>query len=247
MSDGAWIMPDWPAPQSVVAGTTLRAGGVSKGPFLSLNLGAHVGDDAGAVEENRRRFRELCQLPAEPAWLRQVHGTTVVVDPPADSAVVADAMVSRRTATVCAVLTADCLPVLFAAADGSEVAAAHAGWRGLCAGVLEATIASLSAEPQSLLAWLGPAISQAEFEVGPEVRERFLAQGQGAAAAFVGNERGRWQADLYALARLRLQHAGVTRVYGGGWCTHAEPAAFFSHRRDGGCGRMATFIFRKNA
>lgn len=247
MTGADWIRADWPAPQSVIAGTTLRGGGVSTGQYTALNLGAQVDDEPGAVEENRRRFRKLCQLPAEPVWLRQIHGTTVVADPPAATPAEADAIVSRRAETVCAVLTADCLPVLLAAADGSEVAAAHAGWRGLCAGVLEETVARLSAKPQSLLAWLGPAISQAAFEVGPEVRAKFLARDQAAAGSFVSNERGRWQADLYELARLRLQQAGVTRVYGGDRCTFAEPACFFSYRRDGPCGRMATFIFRKSA
>ncbi|GMR17472.1 MAG: peptidoglycan editing factor PgeF [Gammaproteobacteria bacterium] len=239
-----WIRADWPLADTVVAGTTLRNGGISSGCYASLNLGAGVGDLGHAVEENRRRWRELCQLPAAPAWLRQVHGTRVVTDP-ATAGCAADAIVSRRAGVVCAVLSADCLPVLFAAADGSEVAAAHAGWRGLCAGVLEATIASMAARP--LLAWFGPAISGAAFEVGPEVRSQFLAHDPQAADCFTANERGRWQADLCELARMRLRQAGVTRVFGGDRCTVAEPEAFFSYRRDGECGRMATFIFRKVA
>lgn len=239
-----WIAPEWPAPPGIVAGCSVRHGGISQGNYASLNLGAHVADDDAAVLENRRRFRLKCGLPAEPRWLSQVHGTTVAVDPPVDSLTTADAAYTRETAVVCAVLTADCLPVLFVSADGSELAVAHAGWRGLNAGVLEATVDEFSSLPANLLAWLGPAISQAAFEVGGEVRDAFLKDDAAATKCFVANQRGRWQADLYALARQRLARAGITQVFGGDFCTYADSGRFFSYRRDGECGRMASFIFR---
>lgn len=244
MSAVRWLEADWPAPPGVVAGTTLRDGGKSRGPYASLNLGAHVGDDQNAVRANRRRFVEACGLPAEPPWLSQVHGTRVVRADSAAPAPAADAIVGNRPGAVCAVLTADCLPVVLASVNGEEIAAAHAGWRGLSAGVLEATVAALGTPAPNLLAWLGPAISQAAFEVGDEVREVFVLDDSRAAAHFRQNERGRWQADLYGLARLRLERCGVTRVFGGSRCTFGEPGAFFSYRRDGRCGRMATFVCR---
>lgn len=239
-----WIAADWPAPPGIIAGCSVRHGGVSQGNYASLNLGAHVADDDAAVLENRRRFRLQCGLPAEPRWLSQVHGTTVAVDPLVDSPTTADAAFTRESAVVCAALTADCLPVLFVSADGSELAVAHAGWRGLSTGVLEATVGQFSSPPSDLLAWFGPAISQAAFEVGGEVRDAFLKDDAAAAACFVANQRGRWQADLYALARQRLALAGITQVFGGDLCTYADSARFFSYRRDGDCGRMASFIFR---
>jgi YfiH family protein len=243
-ADERWIPADWPVADGVVAGTTLRLGGVSKGRYSSLNLGAYTDDDVHAVSENRSRFRSLCELPSEPRWLRQVHGNKVLIEPPAGKPPQADAAVTRKSGVVCAVLTADCLPVIFAAADGSELAVAHAGWRGLAGGVLEATVHAMSTEPAEILAWLGPAISQANFEVGAEVREKFLAHDADAAACFAANERGRWQADLYGLARMRLGGASVEQVSGGEYCTFAEPERFFSYRRDGACGRMASFVFR---
>ena len=238
-----WLRADWDAPVGVVAGCTFRTGGVSAGSYATLNLGDHVGDDPAAVARNRRLFRRLCDLPAEPAWLSQVHGTRVAVDPV--SGTEADAAVTARPATVCVVMVADCLPVLFSSDDGSEVGAAHAGWRGLAGGVLETTIGAFGTPPGRLSAWLGPAISQAAFEVGPEVREAFVDEDPGAAAAFVPNAAGRWQADLYALARRRLDAAGVSRVFGGGLCTSSDPERFFSYRRDGQCGRLAAFVFRR--
>lgn len=237
-----WLPADWPSPAGIVAGCTLRTGGVSRGTYRSLNLGDHVDDDPVAVAENRRRFVAGLDLPAEPAWLTQVHGNTLRVDPKVGEE--GDACYTRRADAVCAVLVADCLPVLFAAGDGSEVAAAHAGWRGLAAGVIEATLARFDSPPDNILAWLGPAISQAAFEVGDEVHEAFLRQDEGAGACFRMNDRGRWQADLYGLARRRLAGAGVRQVYGGGACTYGEADHFFSYRRDGQCGRMAAFIYR---
>lgn len=241
------ILPDWPGPAGVSAAFTLRSGGVSRPPFDSFNVAAHVGDEPRAVAENRAALRARLELPAEPEWLEQVHGhRTVALDTPGslDSLGPADAAVSRTPGRVCAIQVADCMPVLFAAADGSAVGAAHAGWRGLASGVLEATVRAMGIPPPRLLAWLGPAIGQANFEVGGDVRDAFLAADPGAAAAFTANTRGRWQCDLYGLARGRLAALGVTFVYGGGWCTYADPGRFFSYRRDGQCGRMAALIWR---
>ena len=251
------LTPEWPALAAVHAAFTLRSGGVSASPFDSLNVGAHVGDEAAAVAENRRRVRTRLALPEEPAWLEQVHGVEVVdldatapaVGPtrhaPAAGMPAADAVVSRRAGRVCVVQVADCLPVLLAARDGCAVAAAHAGWRGLAAGVLEATVKRLAVEPRDLLAWLGPAIGAAHFEVGAEVRQAFLAQDAAAADAFAVNTRGRWQCDLAGLARRRLDGLGIGAVFGGRWCTYGDASRFFSYRRDGRCGRMAALIWRE--
>lgn len=240
-----WLRADWPAPAGIVAGTTYRYGGVSDGPWRSFNLGAHVGDSSTAVRENRRLFRERYGLPDDPRWLQQVHGVTVVADPAAGATPEADAAVTHADGLVCAVLTADCLPVALTTRDGGALGLAHAGWRGLAAGVLERTVAALDAPPGDVLAWLGPAISQPSFEVGDEVRNQFMARDETAAACFAQNAVGRWQADLYGLARQRLAAVGVSDVHGGGRCTFGEPEAFFSYRRDGQCGRMATFIYRR--
>ncbi len=243
----SWIPADWPAPAGVHAGATTREGGTSTGVYASLNLGTHVGDAPAAVEENRARLRRLLRLPGEPAWLEQVHGTRVVdlardrADAPADAAVCA------VPGTVCAVLTADCLPVVLCSRDGQAVGVAHAGWRGLAAGVVEATVAALTrvgAPPADLLAWIGPCIGPGAYEVGDEVREAFTASDPEAAVAFSANARGRWQADLPALARLRLARVGVMRVYGGQLCTASDATRFYSHRRDGRCGRLATLVWR---
>lgn len=239
-----WLAADWPVPPTVRAGTTLRRGGVSKGPYASLNLGAHVGDDPTAVAENRRRLKSACYFPADPQWLDQVHGSTVIELPHDDQRPRADAAFTERAGVVCAVLTADCLPVVFARLNGSAVGVAHAGWRGLCGGVLEALALALG-RPSDLVAWLGPAISRTAFEVGPEVRQAFIDHDAAADTCFARNAAGRWQADLYALARQRLHAIGLTEVYGGGRCTYTEEEHFFSYRRDGQCGRMATFIWRE--
>jgi polyphenol oxidase len=241
------LIPAWPAPPAVRAAFTLRAGGVSAQPYEWLNLGTHVGDAPAAVAENRRRVRAALRLPAEPAWLAQVHGAGVVEgsDAAATTAPTADGIVVRAAGMVAAVQVADCLPVLFAARDGSVVAAAHAGWRGLAAGVLGATVARTGVPAGQLLAWLGPAIGPAHFEVGAEVRAAFLAHDACAAVAFAPNARGRWQCDLNLLARQRLQAAGVGAVFGGDWCTYADRERFFSYRRDGQCGRMAALIWHE--
>ena len=238
-----FLEPRWPAPRAVRAAVTLRGGGVSRGPYASLNLGAHVGDVAAAVAENRRRLRAQLSLPADPEWVEQVHGVDVLDLEQYAPGRVADAVLARRAGQVCAVQVADCMPVLFTARTGNGVAAAHAGWRGLAAGVLEATVAALGVEPQQLLAWLGPAIGPRHFEVGDEVRAAFLAHDARAAAAFTPNDRGRWLCDLGALARARLAALGIGAVYGGEWCTFTDATRFFSYRRDGRCGRMAALIW----
>ena len=236
-----WVIPHWPAPAGVRAYTTTRAGGVSAGAYAALNLAAHVGDDPAAVEENRRRLRT--QLPAEPLWLSQVHGTTVVRAEDAVEGVAADAAFTRRAGRVCAVLTADCLPVLLCNDAGTVVGAAHAGWRGLAGGVVEAAVRATNEPPVRLLAWLGPAIGPQAFEVGAEVRAAFLAHSPEAAAAFAVKENGKWLADLYRLAELRLHGLGVERVFGGGFCTFNEAERFYSYRREKTTGRMASLIW----
>ncbi|HEY0683875.1 MAG TPA: peptidoglycan editing factor PgeF [Steroidobacter sp.] len=239
-----WITPDWPAPPPVKAAATLRTGGVSEGPFSSLNLGSHVGDDPAAVAENRRLLRAALALPAEPAWLNQVHGTDVVDAAQVAAAVPnADASFARSAGAVCVVMTADCLPVLFCDREGTRVGAAHAGWRGLAGGVLGATIEALDVPSGQLMAWLGPAIEQDAFEVGDEVREQFLKLDTGNAAAFQTNARGRWQADLYQLARNELARLGVAAVYGGGFQCFADSKRFFSYRRESRTGRMGTLVW----
>ncbi|UZE17152.1 peptidoglycan editing factor PgeF [Pseudomonas sp. B21-054] len=238
MSD--WLIPDWPAPARVKACVTTREGGVSLSPFDSLNLGDHVGDDPSAVAENRRRLTE--HFAITPAWLQQVHGIAVVEADPTQVAT-ADASWTTTPGIACAAMTADCLPVLFCNRAGTRVAAAHAGWRGLANGVLEATLDSLEDPADEILAWLGPAIGPQAFEVGPEVREAFIAQLPQAAQAFVPSRNaGKFLADIYALARLRLAARGVTTVYGGGLCTVTDPR-FFSYRRAARTGRFASLIW----
>jgi YfiH family protein len=243
LSDAARLDADWPAPPGVVAFTTLRHGaGVSQPPFDSFNLGSRAGDEPDAVTGNRAHLRASFGLPGAPRWLRQVHGTTVAVEPGEDEPE-ADAAVTRTPGTVLAILTADCLPVVFAADDGSGIAAAHAGWRGLAAGVLEATVSAMDAPPARILAWLGPAAGAQAYEVGDDVRDAFVARDPDAARAFVATRPGHWHVDLYALARQRLAACGVERVHGGGLCTISDPARFFSHRRDRRSGRMATLAW----
>lgn len=250
------LRPDWPGPPRLRSAFTLRAGGVSAAPYRALNLAAHVGDEAAAVAENRRRLRAELALPAEPLWLAQVHGTEVLeadrhsagtaadaaACPPA-AAPCADAAITRRAGCVLAVLVADCLPVLIARRDGAAVAVAHAGWRGLAAGVLESTVAAFGCPGDALQAWLGPAIGAAHFEVGAEVRAAFCAGQAQAEAAFAANARGRWQCDLRQLADLRLRALGVASIHGEPRCTFAEPESFYSFRRDGVTGRMAALAW----
>jgi YfiH family protein len=238
-----WLTPDWPAPAAVRALSTLRGGGVSEPPYATLNLGDHVEDAAAAVAENRRRLRAAAGLPEEPTWLAQVHGTCVRDLDSLGPAGPADAAVTRQPGRICAILTADCLPVLLATESGDRVGAAHAGWRGLAAGVIEATLRALRTPSRELLVWLGPAIGPRHFEIGAEVRDMLLHGDLAAASAFEPNSRGRFMADLYALARRRLIRQGVERIYGGGECTFTDRDKYFSHRRDGRTGRQATLIW----
>lgn len=241
------IIPDWPAPATVKALQTTRKSGVSVTPYGSFNLGTHVGDNPLAVSRNRMLLAPL--LPSEPVWLNQTHGLTVVDVAQAGCLPQADASVSTHSGAVCVVMTADCLPILLCDERGSVVGAAHAGWRGLCDGVIESTVNAMRVPAPTLMAWLGPAIGPAEFEVGEEVRAAFVGQQPQAAAAFVRSASGvpgasgKWLADLYQLARLRLNALGVTRVYGGGLCTYSDAERFYSYRRDGVTGRMGTFIW----
>lgn len=257
----ALLPADWPAPARVRAFTTLRSGaGTSLAPFDRFNLGnRHTpgGDDPDTVERNRAELAERFGLPSKPGWLRQVHGTTVHrFGCRSDSSVAAlavestheleaDAAVTTASGAVLAILTADCLPVLFCAIDGSEVGASHAGWRGLAAGVLETTVKALRTPPARLLAWLGPAAGPQHYEVGAEVRDAFVSRHPGAAQAFVGTRPHHWHVDLFALARQRLLAAGLPadNIHGGGLCTIADAGRFYSHRRDRRTGRMASLIW----
>lgn len=238
------IAPAWPAPANVLARQTTRHGGMSPAPYTSLNLGQHVGDEAGVVEANRDALRSALNLPNAPVWLEQVHGTQVLTLPCYSGDRVADAVVSRTPGHICAVMSADCLPVLFCDKAGTVVAVAHAGWRGLAAGVLEATLAAMAVEPAQVLVWLGPAIGPRHFEVGGEVRRAFMASTPHAESSFIhSSATNKWLADLYQLARIRLQAAGVIDCYGGEHCTYSEPELFFSYRRDKTTGRMASLIW----
>lgn len=244
-----FIEPQWPAPGNVCALSTTRGGGYSEAPFASFNLGCHVGDAESAVSANRTQLAAVLPDATTIAWLSQVHGTTVVEAGQGGPLPCADAQWSRTPGVACAVLTADCLPVLFCSVDGDVVAAAHAGWRGLLAGVLETTVAAMNEYPQRVLSWLGPAIGPTAFEVGAEVRDAFLSSAasrevSAIAACFepVVSRPGYYLADLYTLARVRLEVLGLANVFGGGLCTHSDGARFFSYRRDGQTGRMASLI-----
>jgi YfiH family protein len=246
-----WIVPEWPVPQGVRALCTTRSGGVSDGPYASLNLGDHVADVPSAVSVNRATLRE--RIGARPVFLRQVHGTAVaMIDDETPDGTDADACVTPAAGVACTIMVADCLPVLFSTDDGSLVGAAHAGWRGLANGVLEATVARMADEaglaPSRLLAWMGPCIGPSAFEVGPEVKAAFEQHRAAAGRHFRAAREGKWHADLPALARERLAEFGVDKVFGndGGtaWCTVSDSSRFFSHRRDGVSGRFAACIWR---
>ena len=235
-----FLIPDWPAPAGIRACVTTRAGGVSVAPFDSFNLGDHVGDDPVAVAHNRHRLTHIFDV--QPAWLSQVHGVVVAPANP-ELIVEADASWTATPGIACTAMTADCLPALFCDRAGTRVAAAHAGWRGLAGGVLEATLAALAVPASEVLVWLGPAIGPLAFEVGSEVRDVFLADHPQAASAFVPSANaGRFMADIYALACLRLAACGVTAVYGGGFCTVTDPR-FYSYRRAARTGRFASLVW----
>ena len=249
MTEAVFIIPDWPAPAHVHAASTTRRGGASAAPYNSFNLATHVGDEAPRVQQNRQQLREALQLTTEPTWLEQVHGVGVLDVGLLNSAspCVADASISTEGDAVCAVMTADCLPVLMCDRAGRGVAAVHAGWRGLAGGVLEATAKrlcqQLDCQTDELMVWLGPAIGPQAFEVGNEVRDAFMAIDASAEQAFVANRPGHWLADIYLLARQSLQRQGVDAVYGGGRCTYNEAETFFSFRREPTTGRMASLVW----
>jgi len=238
-----WIVPDWPVAASVRAVTTTRQGGVSRGSYASMNPAAHVDDDPVAVMANRQTLQQVLGLPGQPVWLQQVHGTGVVNAAAVGVSPTADAAWCSQPGVVCAVLTADCLPVLLADTAGQCVAAIHAGWRGLAAGVIEQAATAMGRPGETLLAWLGPAIGPLAYRVGDEVRDTFMAHDPEAAGAFRQGPDGEWFADLYQLARQRLADCRVTAVYGGGYCSFTDSEQFYSYRRDGATGRMATLIW----
>lgn len=238
----SWIEAEWPAPANVHAVTTLRTGGISEGVYASLNPAAHVGDRQQDVFENRTRIKHDLRLPSEPVWLQQVHGTRVVKAGQGKGLLEADASYSDQAGVVCVVLTADCLPLVFTNAAGSVIAAAHAGWRGLVAGVIERTVEAMGS--RDLLVWLGPAIGPERFEVGGEVRQVFLNKSSDFAVAFKQTRDDKWLADIYRLARITLGQQGIERIFGGDYCTVTEAERFYSYRRDGETGRMATLIWR---
>lgn len=237
------IFPDWPQPSKVTSCSTTRTGGISLSPFDSLNLGDHVGDKLDAVSENRHRLQILAQLPQQPLWLEQVHGTKVLhLNGSEIKNRQADAVYTHLAGQVCTIMTADCLPVLFCNKDGTEVAAAHAGWRGLCNGILEDTVAQFSSPSHEIMAWFGPAIGADKFEVGGEVKEAFINQSSDLVSAFRPHN-DKYLADIYLLARKKLQAIGITSFYGGEYCTVTDKNRFFSYRREGVTGRMASLIW----
>lgn len=241
LSEQDIIIPDWPAPPNVRALQTTRHGGISQSPYDSLNLGMHVGDIGVNVAANRQRLNQW--VPTEPVWLNQVHGITVVDASVASCVPDADAAYADTRHTVCAVMTADCLPVLICDKAGTIVAAVHAGWRSLLDGVIETTVVAMARPGEELLAWLGPAIGPDAFEVGDEVRSAFMAHDARAGQAFRSSSAGKWLGDIFMLGRQRLASVGVTAVYGGGLCTYQDADRFFSFRRDDVTGRMASLIW----
>ena len=260
-----WLEPDWPAPANIHAATTLRTGGVSQGAYFSLNPATHVSDEADQVKQNRQIIREMLDLPSEPVWLDQIHSNRVVkaVNPPypplqkggRGDLQQADASYTNKSGVVCAVMTADCLPLLVCSADGTQVAAIHAGWRGLLAGVICNTVVAMQIPPSpplckrgargDLLVWLGPAIGPDCFEVGTEMRDAFLEKSVEFSSAFKQQSNNKWLADIYQLARIELASLGIAKVYGGTYCTVTEHERFYSYRRDTQTGRMATLIWRE--
>ena len=238
-----WLVPEWPVPANIHAATTLRMGGVSQGPYRSLNPAAHVSDDNDRVRQNRRIIREMLDLPTEPVWLDQIHSNRAVKAVKTASLQQADASYTNESGVVCAVMTADCLPLLVCSTDGTQVAAIHAGWRGLLAGVINNTVAAM--QQRNLLVWLGPAIGPDCFEVGAEVRDAFLEKSAEFNHAFKEQGKDKWLADIYQLARIELSALGIANVYGGTNCTVTEHERFYSYRRDTQTGRMATLIWRE--
>lgn len=238
-----WLQADWPAPDFIKAGTTLRQGGVSTGVYSGFNLATHVGDELAAVEENRAILTRSLNAPDAPQWLEQIHSSKAVLLPNEETIPKADASYTSKENVVCSVMTADCLPLLITNKQGSCVASIHAGWRGLCDGIIEATIKKLPTEPETLLVWLGPAISADVYEVGEEVYDAFIHDDNKAKQAFTSVSEGHWLFDIYHLARYRLNTMGIKQIYGGDRCTLSEEEQFFSYRRDNVTGRMASIIW----
>ncbi len=238
-----WMIPNWPAPSSIKVASTFRSGGVSRSPFFSFNLGQHVGDDPRAVSENRIRLHRELELPNEPIWINQVHGSRVIRAGPDLTDRIADASFTYNKNVVCAVMTADCLPILITDHLGSFVAVIHGGWRGLLAGVIQNTLDVIG--DVDLLVWLGPAIGPENFKVGEDVRTAFLNKSHSFGSAFKAVAQGCWKTDIYQIARIFLKNRGVSKIYGGDWCTYTDMDRFFSYRRDRITGRMATIIWRE--
>lgn len=243
--ENGFIYPDWPAPSNVSAVMTTRSGGISQAPFDSMNLGDHVDDDLEHVQQNRQILTEKLKLPSTPIWLSQVHGAVALAHREANDGAEADAIVAHEVSEVCAIMTADCLPVLFCNKQGTVVAGAHAGWRGLASGVLEPTLREMQCNSEDILVWLGAAIGSTAFEVGGEVKEIFVNQNAAYDIAFKAKGSGKWLTDIYSLARIKLQLSGVSleNIYGGGWCTYSQSELFYSYRRESRTGRMASLIW----
>ena len=239
------IEPDWRGLSDIFAGTTTRLHGFSEGSFSELNIAMHVGDSDLAVSKNREKLKKDLNLPDHPAWLNQKHGTDIIIEPDKLNYPEGDASISFEPGKICTVMTADCLPVLATNKSQNVVAAIHAGWRGLSEGVIEKTLLSMKCNPEDIIVWLGPAISQEAFEVGDEVREIFIDSDKDAKNCFKMNEYNRWQADIYGLAKIRLKNTGVSLIYGGEYCTFNDDELFFSYRRENICGRMASMIYIK--
>jgi YfiH family protein len=238
-----WIKPDWPAPANIKAFTTTREGGVSQAPYGSLNLAAHVGDNPRHVAENREILRSTAQLPEPPRWLNQTHSTIAVATEQWEPGIEADAIFSTQANQLCTVMTADCLPVLLCNQAGDKVAAIHAGWRGLLNGIIENTVQALNAPGETILGWLGPAIGPKQFEVGREVYQAFVDYRDEAQHAFIQTDANHYLADIYQLARQRLNEVGVEQIFGGDLCTYSDAERFYSYRREENTGRMASVIW----
>ncbi|MEQ1528446.1 MAG: peptidoglycan editing factor PgeF [Methylococcaceae bacterium] len=238
-----WLTPDWPAPSDIYAATTLRTGGVSLPPYQSLNPAAHVGDNIDSVISNRQRISDMLNLPTDPFWLEQIHSNQVIeVNANSMRGQIADAAYTKDSGVVCAVMTADCLPLLVCSPDAKAIAAIHAGWRGLLSGIISNTLSAMHCD--NYLVWLGPAIGPNCFEVGPEVRDAFVQKSTDFSYAFRSQQNGKWLADIYQLAKIELTGLGVTAIYGGNFCTVTDSQCFYSYRRDQQTGRMATLIWR---
>ena len=245
ISEIGFLEAVWPAPENIIAGTTLKLSGHSQGSYSAFNLGDHVGDNIDDVKKNRQLLSEALNLPSEPCWLDQMHSATVISEPSNERNLFGDASITRSAKKICVVLTADCLPILITNKSGDTISAIHAGWRGLAAGIIENTIDAMQSNSNELLVWLGPAISQQAFEVGDDVRNEFLGLDDRNRLFFKANDSNRWQADLYGLAKLKLSHLGIKAIFGGNECTYSDRKRLYSYRRDNKCGRMASIIYMK--